>query len=523
MDEFTFPIPSNRRTDFLQLPPSGTRGSKILLGINAALALVYFLGLTFAFPLGNPWLFGLLVFGEVFHLFQVFTFLYTTANTEYEAPRFANHYPWVDVFITVAGEPLDIIEETALAARAMQYPHFSVWILNDGYVARKENWKEVEALAERLGVGCITRTIPGGAKAGNINHALQVTNGELVALFDADHVPHADFLLKTVPYFGDPKVGFVQTPQFYKNYAETLVTLCSWEQQELFFGPICKGRNRHNAVQMCGTNMLISREALTSVGGMCTESIAEDFVTGLFIHDRGYKSVYVGEVLAEGLATEDLLTYSKQQFRWARGALDVLFRYNPLFRRGLTWPQKIEYISGASFFFSGLIILIDIMLPVVFFFTGLVPLRVSGMLLALLFLPYLFFTLFMLQRASNFTFTFQSMAFSVGSFGIQLSALLAALTGRRNAFIVTRKGSRAEANLLPLIRLHLIYVALVAVGIVVAYMREGLSASLANNVAWAAINIAIFTPFMRAALPDKAPFRLPTISPAAPQQPQLAS
>jgi cellulose synthase (UDP-forming) len=513
MDESTFPIPSNRRTDFLRMPPSRTRRSRILLALNGFFALLYFFALLFAFPIGNAWLFGLLIFGEVFHLFQLFSFLYTTADTEYEAPRFANHFPWVDVFITVAGEPLEIVEQTILAARAMQYPHFSVWVLNDGFVAKKENWRDVEDLSRRLGVGCITRTIPGGAKAGNINHALSVTDAELVAIFDADHVPHADFLMKTVQYFGDSKVGFVQTPQFYKNYAETLVTMCSWEQQELFFGPICKGRNRHNAVQMCGTNMLISREALVSVGGMCTESIAEDFITGLFIHERGYKSVYVAEVLAEGLATEDLLTYSKQQFRWARGALDVLFRYNPLFRRGLSWPQKIEYLSGASFFISGVIILIDILLPVVFFFTGLVPLRISGMLLALLFLPYLFLTFFVLQRATNFTFTFQSMAFSVGSFGIHLEALVAALTGKKSVFVITEK-QRVQGNFLPLIRMHIGYVVLVVAGALVAYIREGFSASLANNVAWAIINIAIFTPFMRAALPHKKSRQKSTHSPA---------
>jgi cellulose synthase (UDP-forming) len=108
----------------------------------------------------------------------------------------------------------------------------------------------------------------------------------LVAIFDADHVPHADFLAKMVAYFTDDKVGFVQTPQFYKNYGVNYLTRSSWEQQELFFGPICKGKNRLNAATMCGTNMLISRKALEEVGGMYTESIAEDFVTGLFMHAK---------------------------------------------------------------------------------------------------------------------------------------------------------------------------------------------------------------------------------------------
>src|SRR5206468_3503010 len=139
------------------------------------------------------------------------------------------------------------------------------------------------------------------------NHALAVTEAPLVAVLDADHVPHADFLSKTVPYLADKRVGFVQTPQFYKNFNATYVTQGAWDQQQLFFGPICRGKNRLNSATMCGTNMVIRREALAEVGGMRTDSIAEDFVTGLLMHARRYRSVYVPEVLAEGLAPEDFL------------------------------------------------------------------------------------------------------------------------------------------------------------------------------------------------------------------------
>jgi hypothetical protein len=305
------------------------------------------------------------------------------------------------VFITVAGEPVELVAETVAAAKRMDYPAFAIHILNDGYVAKKDNWRDIEALASRMDVHCITRTVAGGAKAGNINNALRLTTLPLIAIFDADHVPHRDFLRKTVGYFANERVGFVQTPQFYKNYGENFLTRSTWEQQELFFGPICKGKNRLNAATMCGTNMVISRKALNEVGGMCTDSIAEDFVTGLFMHARGWKSVYVPEVLAEGLATEDLLSYTKQQFRWARGALDVLFRYNPLRYRGLTWAQRIQYIASASFYVSGLVVLFDILLPLVFFYTGAVPVLAPGMLLAAVFLPYMFCTLYTIQRTSN--------------------------------------------------------------------------------------------------------------------------
>lgn len=487
------------RRDFLR----DTDCPKALLVANLVLAAAYFIVLAFFFPIGEPILFYLLIAGEVFHVWQVATFIYTVWDTSYR-PAILRAYepPPVDVFITVAGEPVDLVRKTIIAAKTMRYPSLSVHVLNDGFVAKKDNWREIEALAARLGVGCITRTVPGGAKAGNINNALKFTRNPFIACFDADHAPHPDFLLKTVPHFVDAKVAFVQTPQFYKNYAENYLTRSSWEQQALFFGPICKGKNRLNAVTMCGTNMVIRRSALEEVGGICTETITEDLITGLLLHAKGYTSVYVPEVLAEGLACEDLLSYSKQQFRWARGTLDVIFRWNPLFIHGLSWAQRIQYLASASFYLSGLVVFIDAMLPLLYFYFGIVPVHVSGMLLAAVFLPYFFATLYVIERSSNFTFTFSSLGFSIGSFNIHLRALLSAATYRKAAFAITQK-YRQNGNFLPLVRWQLAYLALIAVGIPVAYLREGFSASLANNSAWALMNAAVFIPFIRAAFPGR--------------------
>ena len=491
------------RKEFLK-----TESPKVLMALNALMAVVYFCVLAFLFPAGNHILFSLLIAGEVFHVWQVLTFLYTVWDTTYMPRRDDTYAPSVDVFITVAGEPVELVEETVRAAKLMDYPAFEIHILNDGYVAKKENWRDIEALATRLGVHCITRTVPGGAKAGNINNALRLTINPLVAIFDADHVPHNDFLKKTAGYFGVGKVGFVQTPQFYKNYEENYLTRSTWEQQELFFGPICKGKNRLNAATMCGTNMVISRQALNDVGGMCTESIAEDFITGLFMHEKGYKSVYVPEVLAEGLATEDLVTYSKQQFRWARGALDVIFRYNPFFRRGLSIAQKIQYFASASFYLSGLVVAFDMALPVIYFFTGMVPVAVSGMLLAGVFLPYMFLTLYVIQRTSNFTFTFQSLGFSMGAWSIHLKALYAAITMQKSAFQITNKNKGGiQTGAVRLVMWHSIYIGIALIGMVVATNRDGFSASLINNTAWTLLNAVVFIPFIKSALSPSAPAR----------------
>jgi len=475
--------------------------SKKLLVANIILAIVYFVALTFFFQHGNIILFIALIAGEIFHVFQIIG--YASSVWGVHIPRsFDDSFDEpVDIFITVAGEPVEIVAKTTKAAKAIDYRNKSIYILNDGFVAGKDNWQEIEQLAEELGVVCITRQNPGGAKAGNINNALRQTEAPYIVIFDADHVPKRTFLRKTIGYFTNEKMGFVQTPQFYNNQRTNSVTQTAWDQQALFFGPIMRGKNRTDSVFMCGTNMVLRREALIEAGGMCEFNIAEDFLTSLFIHERGWKSVYVPEVLAEGLAPEDFLSYYKQQFRWARGSLEVIFKYNPLFRKGLTWSQKTQYLTSASYYLSGVVILIDALIPLVFLFTGTTAIVTSSMTLALIFLPYIFISLYILQQTSNASYTFRAISFSIGSFYLQIRAIIAVLLNQKTSFSVTSKNA-IQGNFLYLSTPHLIYIALVVIGGIVAYEREGFSASLLANLAWSTVNIIAFLPFIFASAPD---------------------
>lgn len=466
--------------------------------LNLLLSLAYFICITTFFPIGNPYLFGLLVAGEVFHLWQVAGYMHSVWPRSRTKSFNASYQPTVAVFITVCGEPKDIVEETVKAALAIEYPDFHVYILNDGYVANRDNWREAEDIAQKYAITCITRQRPGGAKAGNINHAVSLTREPFIVVLDADHVPKPEFLREMMGYFIDKQVAFVQSPQYYKNQSENMVTGGAWDQQALFFGAILQGKDTANAAFMCGTNMVLRRTALIDAGGMSEKSIAEDFLTSLLVHQNGGKSVYVGKVLAEGLAPEDFLSYYKQQFRWARGSLEVVFRFNPLFRRGLTWSQRIEYLSSASFYLSGLIVLLNAVLPLVYFYAGIEPLSISTMTLALVFLPYIFLVLYTIQLTSNFSYSFRALSFSLSSFPIHLKAVAQILTGRKSGFVVTSK-KKVSGNHGYLVWPHLAYIILVVIGIGIGALREGFTPSIITNIAWAFIYIAIFIPFISAA------------------------
>nr|WP_239522260.1 cellulose synthase catalytic subunit [Geodermatophilus sabuli] len=459
---------------------------------------------------------------EVFHLVQIIGYCWTVWARDTARAFDPGFSAPVDVFITVCGEPVDIVRETARAAQAMSYPApFRVYLLNDGLVAGKDDWRDVEELAAELGVTCITRVTPGGAKAGNINHALSRTDSPFFVVFDADHVPHADFLTEVMGYFVAEDMGFVQTPQFYANQDRNRITRVAWDQQTLFFGPIMAGKSRLDSAFMCGTNMAVRRSAIADAGGMCEFNIAEDFLTSLFMHERGWKSVYVPKVLAEGLAPDDFLNYYKQQFRWTRGSLEVIFKYNPLLRPGLSTAQKLQYLLSASYYLSGSIILLDAVLPVVFLLTGETPIVTSTMTLALVFVPYMWINLYVLQRTSNFTYSYQAIAFSLSAWWLQITAMAAVLANRKTSFAVTSKSASdgGRPNFLRLAVPQMVYAAVAAGALAVGAAREGASPSLMANLTWLAVHLAIAVPFVVAAAPSRAPRSTPLTPAPSPSRP----
>jgi cellulose synthase (UDP-forming) len=475
--------------------------SKFLLSLEIAISLIYLYCIVFLLDKGEPVLFWILSFSEVFHVWLLITLIYTIWPREINRKVSKSFQPAIDIFITVVNEPVEIVYETIKACQNMKYPSKNIYILNDGLVAKNDEWEQYEDLAKSEGIRCITRRKPGGAKAGNINHALNLTNSDFVAVFDADHAPYSDFLQKMTPYFVDSNVGFVQSPQYYKNFVNNTVTLGAAEQQELFFGPIMSGKDKTNSAFMCGTNMIIRRSTLDQVGGLSEQNIAEDFMTSLLIHKRGWKSVYVPEVLAEGLAPEDFLSYYKQQFRWARGSMEILFWHNPIFSRSLTFAQKLNYFISASYYLSGVAVVANMITPLIFLFTGLEPLRSSTMILPAIFLPYIIFGIMVLNFSTNSSYTFKALAFSNGCFWIFCKALFSVIFKQKNSFDVTSK-SKLSGNFVMLVWPHILYIVVGVIASIYGLQRVGLNPAVLTNICWFIFNMCTFFPFIVAALPE---------------------
>jgi len=339
--------------------------------------------------------------------------------------------PEVDVFVPVYGEPVEVVEPTVALATAMDGANVRVHLLDDG------GDDEMEALARRAGAVYHRRPGSAGAKAGNINAALHRTSGEFVVILDCDHVPSRRFLTETLGHMSDERVAFVQTPQYYANHDEGPVARAAWGQQALFFGAIARGKGNLDSIFCCGTNVLFRRAALEQVGGFPTHSVTEDFELSVELHQRGWRSVYVPEVLARGLGPEDMASYVSQQQRWARGCLAGA---RSVFRARLPRRVRAQYLLSSMYFLSGWTLLIYMSFPVIRILTGAQPIAAGSADQFLMhFVPYFVVALGAVAMAGAGSYTFAAFALSASTFWIHVQATLRALTGRRGGFVVTPK------------------------------------------------------------------------------------
>ncbi|KAA6437017.1 glycosyltransferase [Dyadobacter flavalbus] len=276
----------------------------------------------------------------------------------------------VDIFTTFcAGEPYEMIVETLTAIQAITYPHKT-------YLCDEADDPFLRNFCREIGVYHVTRTKKIDAKAGNINNALNLSSGELCVVLDPDHVPFPNFLDPIVTHFNNPEIGFVQVVQAYKNNDEGLIAKGAAQQTYQFYGPMMMTMNHYGTVLAIGANCTFRRKALESIGGHAA-GLAEDMHTSMQLHARGWKSVYVPAVLARGLVPSTLSAYYKQQLKWSRGVFDLFVTAYPALYRNFTWRQKLHYATIPLHYLSGIVFLINFLIPIVALFSGVSPMHMG--------------------------------------------------------------------------------------------------------------------------------------------------
>ena len=345
----------------------------------------------------------LLYIAEIFAIIVYLLGIFTSLNLLHRKSVDLNEYPqedWpsVDILIPTYNESQIIIENTLLAALAIDYPKdkFTVNLLDDGGTTQKCNDKnEAKAQEARqrkkdltkfcnfVGAHYVTREKNEDAKAGNLNESLSQMHNDFILILDVDHVPAKQFLKQTTGWFlKDKKIFLVQTPHAFYNLDPIERNLKMGEtalsENDMFYKNIQLGHDFWESSFFCGSAAVLRRSLIDELGGIAGETITEDAETAIKLHDKGYKSVYISEPMVRGLQTESFGALVIQRVRWTQGMVQIFLLKNAFMSKNLKWYQKISYTSASFFWFFAYSRVVFYIAPLMYLFFGLKIYNANG-------------------------------------------------------------------------------------------------------------------------------------------------
>ena len=416
-------------------------------------------------------------------------------------PEDSSTWPTVDVFIPTYNEALSVVRSTVLAAQSIDWPQdkIKIHVLDDG---RRPEFRE---FCQAVGVAHVTRDNNRHAKAGNINAALKNTTAEFVAIFDCDHIPTRSFLQIAMGWFGhDPKLAMVQLPHYFFSadpFEKNLDTFGTVPNEgELFYGLIQDGNDLWNATFFCGSCAVLRRTMVEEVGGIAVETVTEDAHTALKLHRLGYNTAYLALPQAAGLATESLSGHVGQRIRWARGMAQIFRIDNPMFGRGLKWPQRLCYVNAMLHFLYGLPRLIYLTAPLAYLYFGASVIHASASMIFAFALPHILHANLTNSRIQGrFRYLLWNEVYeAVLAWYIFRPTLVALINPKLGSFNVTAKGGLIQKEYFDstIAKASLVLLALNFVGVCLGVWRltwvdPQNIATVWLNLAWTIYNLMI--------------------------------
>ncbi|KMY68112.1 cellulose synthase [Desulfocarbo indianensis] len=385
-------------------------------------------------------------------------------------------YPPVAILVASYHEPLHVLEDTLTCFYNLTYLNKQLYFLDDTRYdletadqdALAAYRREIDELCQSIGVNLFRRRWR-GAKAGIINDFLDFIAGrdqggfeftpyagqsrletaKYVIVFDADMNPFPDFVEPLVERMeANPRLAFIQTPQYYSNFDNNRVARAAGLQQAVFYEYICEGKNISDAMFCCGTNVIFRREAFEDVGGFDESSVTEDIATSLRFHLKGWSSAYLNKVCAFGMGPEDLGAYFRQQFRWALGTIGLGRHMLGQFLRrpgALPLGKWWEYFLSGTHYFVGWAFFIMMSCPILYLIWGVPAYFAKPELYFLVFFPYIalsvsIFLLTLERRHYAARDMFMGQLLIGLSFPVMMKASLLGILGVRGSFGITPKG-----------------------------------------------------------------------------------
>jgi cellulose synthase (UDP-forming) len=242
---------------------------------------------------------------------------------------------------------------------------------------------------------------------------------------------------------------------------------------------------------------------------MSTLSVTEDMATCMRLHAAGWKSAFHHEILAHGLAPEDLRTMLQQRLRWAQGTLQVMLRENPLTVPGLAWGQRLMYFATMWSYLAGFAALPFLFAPIIYLSTGVLPVEAFGVTFLVFFIPYFLLNQLLFFCVGYGVKTWRGHQYSLALFPVWIKACVSAVRnvwfGHDLPFMVTPKtsqgGSKVPVRLIwPQLATMALLVVSVVIGVVLLWTGDAVTGlGFAVNTAWVAYDLIVLSVIIEAA------------------------
>jgi cellulose synthase/poly-beta-1,6-N-acetylglucosamine synthase-like glycosyltransferase len=272
--------------------------------------------------------------------------------------------PFVSLQVPAYNEPPEMVIETLQSLVAIDYPSFEVIAIDDN-TDDESLWRPVEAWCRGHDVKFVHLADWPGYKSGALNYALREMidpRAELIGVIDADYQLDPQFLRACAPLFADPDLGFIQSPQDYREWEGAPFFRRLYYSYKYFFAVSQPSRNERDGAIFAGTMGLIRRQALERAGGWDEWCITEDAELSLRILRDGWTGLHVDKSFGHGVMPLTFEALKGQRFRWCFGGIQILRRHWRLMlpgprssRNRMDQGQRWAYLSGAVQWYGDLL------------------------------------------------------------------------------------------------------------------------------------------------------------------------
>ncbi len=285
-------------------------------------------------------------------------------STTDEADR---RQPFVSLQVPAHEEPPEMVIETLEALRGLTYDNYEVLVIDDN-TTDEALWRPVESWCAAHDMKFVHLADWPGYKSGALNYALrEMTDdrAEVIGVIDSDYQIDPDFLLRCAPLFNDPAIGFIQSPQDYRDWEGAPFFRRLYYSYKYFFAVSQPSRNERDGAIFAGTMGLIKRSALEEVGGWDEWCITEDAELSFRLLRRGWSGLHVDASFGHGVMPLSFEALKGQRFRWCFGGIQILRQHwlsmlpgRRTAQNRLTLGQRWAYLSGAVQWYGDLVALV---------------------------------------------------------------------------------------------------------------------------------------------------------------------